>query len=583
MELTTDQARAVAIARARAAAATSAPPVDPSAVTTRGAILPVGVTAGGDVVPAVPEFLVGPFQTISDLMSGKRTADQITGKEAFDLGSVFAGSGPMTKFPGLPSAGKAVSPVAAAGARIGVDVPRAASDGSVVTAAASNITSSVPFGGAPVRKAAAAAGEQLQTAAEDTQAELGTGNVRAAGSAIEGGLTSYAGKGGVLSQKVSAAYDKVDQLVNPDATGALPETAAVANRIDAERQAAGIAQPSKAVSLVLEAATRPEGLTYAGIKKLRGYIGEMVDNPSLIPADISQGEVKQIYGALSKDMEGVVKTAGGKDAVTAWEAANAEAANASAVRENLARVLKAPSEEAIFDKITAMAGTTSRGDVTTLGQARTAVGDRNWGEVLSAMVERWGFDEQGNFLPAQFVARWNKVTKDAKEVLFQTDAEKRQMQALDDIATVSAKANDLARLAEPKKGGVVKGALGLGGASALLGVSLSPWTAVIPILGSRVISNVLAKPEGAPAFATWAKAYVAFVSTPSMGTGAVLRKAGVALAYRVGIEEGLDAKAKGDLAARLGNAPAAQAAATKAKADQVQQGRREVLSQQTVY
>lgn len=582
MELTPDQARAVAIAKARAAAAAAPPPQDPNAITTRGAILPVGVTAGGDVVPAVPEFLVGPFQTISDLMSGKRTADQITGKEAFELGSVFAGSGPMTKFPGLPTT-KTVSPIAAAGSRIGVDVPRAASDGSVVTAAASNITSSVPFGGAPVRKAAAAAGEQLQTAAGDTQAELGTGNVRAAGSVIEGGLTSYAGKGGVLSQKVSAAYDKVDQLVNPDATGALPETAAVANRIDAERQAAGIAQPSKAVSLVLEAATRPEGLTYAGIKKLRGYIGEMVDNPSLIPADISQGEVKQIYGALSKDMEGVVKTAGGKDAVTAWEAANAEAANASAVRENLARVLKAPSEEAIFDKITAMAGTTSRGDVTTLGQARTAVGDRNWGEVLSAMVERWGFDEQGNFLPAQFVARWNKVTKDAKEVLFQTDAEKRQMQALDDIATVSAKANDLARLAEPKKGGVVKGALGLGGASALLGVSLSPWTAVIPILGSRVISNVLAKPEGAPAFATWAKAYVAFVSTPSMGTGEVLRKAGVALAYRVGIEEGLDAKAKGDLAARLGNAPAAQAAAAKAKADQVQQGRREVLSQQTVY
>jgi hypothetical protein len=314
----------------------------------------------------------------------------------------------------------------------------------------------------------------------------------------------------------------------------------VASKIDAERQAAGIGQPSRAVSLVLDAATRPEGLSYAGIKKLRSYIGEMVDNPSLIPADLSQGEVKQIYGALSKDMKGIVEKAGGKDAVGAWDAANVEAQNAAEVRDNLARVLKAPSEEAIFDKITAMTGTTSRGDVTTLGQARTAVGDKNWGEVLSAMVERWGFDEQGNFQPQQFFDRWNKVTKDAKEVLFKTDAEKRQMQALDDIATVSAKADDLARLAEPKKGGVVKGALGLGGASALLGVSVSPWTAIVPILGSRVISNVLAKPEGAPAFATWAKAYVAFVSSPSQGHRRGAAEGVHALAYRVAVEQGLD-------------------------------------------
>jgi hypothetical protein len=117
----------------------------------------------------------------------------------------------MTKLPRRPAAGKAVSD---GRDRRGADRRGRAArreQRSVITSSASNITSSVPFGGTPVRKAAGTALDQLQTAAEDAQSALGTGSVRAAGSTIEGGLTGYAGKNGVLSQKVGAAYDKVDR------------------------------------------------------------------------------------------------------------------------------------------------------------------------------------------------------------------------------------------------------------------------------------------------------------------------------------------------------------------------------------
>ncbi len=62
-----------------------------SQIVKRGSILPLGRTAGGDIVPALPEFIEGPRQTIMDLLEGKRTAQEITGKEIFDLGALFAG------------------------------------------------------------------------------------------------------------------------------------------------------------------------------------------------------------------------------------------------------------------------------------------------------------------------------------------------------------------------------------------------------------------------------------------------------------------------------------------------------------
>lgn len=543
-------------------------------VVSRGSLLPIGTTAAGDKVLAVPEFIHGPMTSISDVLSGKRLASQLTPQEIFDMGALFAGTG-FTKFVGPAGAAKAVSPVAAAGQRIGVDVPRAASSEGVVTSSASNITSSVPFGGTPVRKAADKALGQLDQAATDVQAALGQGSVPEAGAVLRTGVTDYAGKGGFLSTTVNSAYDKVDTLIDPAATGGLGETAAVASRIDAEREAAGTT-PSKAVAGILEAVTRPEGLTYAGAKKLRTIIGETLGSPqALATAGVSEAELKQIYGALTDDMGAIVQKAGGKDAVAAWDSANSLAQEASATRENLARVLNANSDEQIFSKLQAMTGTTSRGDVATLGQVRTAVGDKNWGEVVSALIERWGFNEQGDFEPGKFVTQWNKVTQDAKSVVFQTEAEKKQLAALNDIATVSAKADEMAALAEPKKGGVVKGALGLGGASALMGVSFSPWTAILPIVSSRVISNVLAKPEGAAAFATWAKAYQAFVGSPSMGTTAVLRKASTALAFRAAIETGVPpaSAAVQALATKLANSPATQA-------QNYEQGRKEVLDQQ---
>ena len=81
----------------------------PDELAFRGDFLPVGKTKSGDIVPALPKFLEGPRQTIMDLIEGKRTADQISGKEVFDLGGLFAGASPAA------GSGKAIAQAAGRG------------------------------------------------------------------------------------------------------------------------------------------------------------------------------------------------------------------------------------------------------------------------------------------------------------------------------------------------------------------------------------------------------------------------------------------------------------------------------------
>lgn len=69
------------------------PEAKPDEIVERGAILPVGITGAGKPVLALPEFLEGPRQTVMDLLTGRRTHKEVSGKEMFELGALFAGGG----------------------------------------------------------------------------------------------------------------------------------------------------------------------------------------------------------------------------------------------------------------------------------------------------------------------------------------------------------------------------------------------------------------------------------------------------------------------------------------------------------
>ena len=114
-----------------------------------------------------------------------------------------------------------------------------------------------------------------------------------------------------------------------------------------------------AAALVMPAISREEGLSYQGAKLLRTRLGEALDNPaSLETANISQGELRRIYGALTDDIKSIVDAAGGPAAREALATANALNASVSTLRERLQPLLAGASDESVIAKLASAARST---------------------------------------------------------------------------------------------------------------------------------------------------------------------------------------------------------------------------------
>lgn len=530
---------------------------DPDEVVKRGTILPVGKTRGGDLVPALPEFIEGPRQTIMDLLEGKRTAKDISGAEIFALGTLFAGS--AGKAPGTaagtapkPKGGVTVRPmemgegeaVAQASERLGVELPRAATSDSTIVQQTGKVASNVPIGGTPLVTASQKAVGQLEQAATRTQEGFGSGNVPTAGARLREGLTDFIKTKSV--KKVEDQYKKVDELINPEVMGPLPKTSELAFEIAKRRENAAITETSDAARRVAEAVKRG-GMNYPGLKDLRTHIGELIDT-GVLPVDISRAELKRIYGTLTDDLRGVVEAAGGKPAVKAWERANKVAAAVASRRESLTRILGAASDEGIFARLMASAGSNSRADIKLLIQARRSVDNETWDEIASGIISALGRNPaagggperlaSGMFSPDKFVTSWNKLTPQGKEVLFGSTGKKFLKNDLDDIAAVSTRMKRLQQFANPSGTGQTLIGAGIGA-----GLVADPVTTVASVIGARLMSNILAKPRTAKAMAVYSKAGEASARNPGKESDATFKRAAKVLALALAAELGVEASA----------------------------------------
>lgn len=57
----------------------------PTDIVKRGSILPLGRTADGNIVPALPEPVENARKLVMEIMRGEKTADQVSGKEMLDV------------------------------------------------------------------------------------------------------------------------------------------------------------------------------------------------------------------------------------------------------------------------------------------------------------------------------------------------------------------------------------------------------------------------------------------------------------------------------------------------------------------
>lgn len=520
-------------------------PQEPKADTLqRSTILPLGKDkATGEVSMAVPGLLMGAYESARDAftapgraMSGELQVmgpDGHVTPEAIGAGLNFS----MWASPASPASGLKMTPAqgitpkpeglqaAEAAKRLGIDLPRAVTSDSVSVQQGAKGLTNVPIGGTPLRKASRLAIEQLDDAARNTQQAYGSGSIARAGSMARENITDFAKN--TLKDAVSERYDAVDDLITQNVVTPLQNTSKVAADIMAKRQNAQIPGESKAVSLVRQALNVKDGLNYQGLKDLRTSVGELMDDPARLAAsDISGGELKRIYGALTDDLKSAVNRAGGDKASEAFEQANSFAAKVAKERQALDSVLgRQTSDEGLFAKIEAMAGSTSRADMQNLLRVKSSVSGETWNEIASATLAKMGRDADGNFTPDRFLTAYGKMSENGKKALFGSGEHAR---ALDDIAAVSRRFKQMNQFANPS--GTAQNVIGPAiGFSAIS----EPITTLSSVVGARALSTILAKPLSAEKVAKWAKAYEQAALKPSVSTSAMLQSRARVLALEI--------------------------------------------------
>jgi hypothetical protein len=526
-------------AQAPAAQPQQAVPPQAQDQSYQGAVLPISRDAQGDVSFDSNAGLLGAIKR-AVMLPGDAMAGQVDplSQEGIGRAAEFAGTfGPMSPAAGTGKAIAAMAPkpvsqgmeAAAAANRLGVDLPRAVASDSAAVQQGGKVLSNIPIGGTPLRTASKTAIDQIGDAATRVQQGYGTGNIANAGAAARQGITDFATK--TLSGRVKDAYDNVDKLVTQNVTTPLSETAKTAADISARRANAALG-PSSSVNLVQKAVGQSDGLNYQGIKDLRTSIGEMLDKPNLMPADMSEGELKRIYGSLTTDLKSAVSRSGGDKAAAAFEQANQLAAKTAREREALNKVLgKDSSDERIFDRITSMAGSNSRGDRVALMRVKGAVGSDTWNDLASGVISKIGRDPDGNFSPDRFLTSYGKLSTDGKSALF--GGKKDLASSLDDIATISRQFKQLNQYANPSGTGQT-----VAGASYLSGVFLEPTTVIGSLVGARAMSSILSKPVSAKALAAYSKAYQRQAVAPTAASTQTLQNTARVLAAVLGNEAG---------------------------------------------
>jgi hypothetical protein len=427
------------------------------------------------------------------------------------------------------------TPLAQAAGRLNVEVPLAAASDNPALQWAGGIARNVPLAGTPLRQASERALTQIDDAARGVAQQLGRGRADDAGGAVREGITRSIRQ--ELPARVQALEAQIDNLVDPQVTTPLQHTQRLSQQIAAQNQAAA-RPPGAALGVVHEALTRPGGLTYEGLRRLRSAVGEMIDQPTTLPADMNLADLRRLYGSLAQDLRRSVGNAGGPDALRAFERAQRFERAAAARREQLAKVIGrnagAKSDEAVFEKVRQLASSGGKADARTLWRVRRALDPQEWDDVVSATVTALGrAAPDADFSPQRFMTQINKMSAEGRHALLGGHGRQGLTQAIEDLHTISERFQRLQQYANPSgTGHTLMG--GMIGAAAWV----DPITTLTQVAGGNVVARILARPVTAQAAARWARAYEAAARRGAAGTR-TLQRAAQQFAERIGKELGV--------------------------------------------
>lgn len=169
------------------------------------------------------------------------------------------------------------------------------------------------------------------------------------------------------------------------------------------------------------------GVSWQALKQFRTKVGEAIGDATGRSAlsDQDLGRLKQIYGALTQDMEAAARSVG-DDAYRSWTRANRHyKAGSERIERSLDGTITAKTPERAWEAFSnLLSADRMASDVTRVRQIKASMPKEDWDTVSASIVERLGKAPAGQqgaagdtFSPAVFLTNWNKMAPEARRLL----------------------------------------------------------------------------------------------------------------------------------------------------------------------
>lgn len=408
---------------------------------------------------------------------------------------------------------------------VGVELPRVAAgtkNGAEMQVGA--VIKELPLAGRPISRAVDRAREQIEEAGQRIADNVSpNATPDSAGQMLSHNISQWVKRGSVAEN--DQAFQAVNALLPRGATADMQNTRNAAQRLlNLDREAATDIN-ARAVAYVEDAISRPGGLSFDGMTRLRTRLGDLINDQLTPDGGSVKPALKELYGAISEDIRGGLRTMGRANgnsaaAVQAWQSANNRAFMIQQRRDSLARIVGASGDapaEQIVDRLVRAAGSKSSADIRTLLSAQRVADPATWSELSAAAIHRLGRDQSNVFNPLFFMKNYTALSPSGRSALFGrpptgTPAGTPSLRSqLDSLARVTESFKNLEALRNTSGTGRV-----VFGTMALMGGSVAP--AAIPFIAlkgiaARTVAEALAKPVTVRAINRQAQAYYNFLES----------------------------------------------------------------------
>lgn len=384
----------------------------------------------------------------------------------------------------------------------------------------------IPLVGSPLRNASTRAIDDMRASASRTVAAFvrgGDTNAHMAGTAVGDVISDWVRTGSTTLTR--DAFNHVGQMISPGAMGRLTNTAREAAGLHAADVEAATATHEPILQALGDALSRPNGLTYQGLVRLRENISGMINWQNPQAARIAQHGLRDIRRALTRDIEVLVNREGGPQALSAWRNANTLNERVSRWREELGQIIGTAHEgsgavergvgrghaspEQITGRLIDMASSNYRGDITALEGVRNITPDSAWGLLAGHAIERMGQGRGGQFNIGTFADAYGRMTQAGRRALFaQSRANPGLMQNLDDLALLSQRLRDLERFGNSSgtaRAALTHSAITGAGVALYSGVYTPLYGAAAGGLAGRVAAWALSRPLTAQGYVSYVR------------------------------------------------------------------------------